>query len=55
MRSAWMNVAVNTFSIKDSAFADRINAEGKALIKEYAPRAESVYEAVERKYRRDRI
>jgi formiminotetrahydrofolate cyclodeaminase len=52
MRSAWMNVAVNTFSIKDAAFAGRVNAEGMALLDEYAPRAESVYEAVERKYRR---
>jgi formiminotetrahydrofolate cyclodeaminase len=54
LRSAWMNVAVNTYSIKDAAFADRVNAEGMALIDEYAPRAESVYEVVERKYRREK-
>jgi formiminotetrahydrofolate cyclodeaminase len=54
MRSAWMNVAVNTFSIRDGAFAARVNDEGMALMDEYAPRAESIYEAVERKYRRDK-
>jgi formiminotetrahydrofolate cyclodeaminase len=53
MRSAWMNVAVNTFSIRDGAFARRVNDEGMALMDEYAPRAERIYEAVERKYRRD--
>jgi formiminotetrahydrofolate cyclodeaminase len=54
MRSAWMNVEVNTFSIRDGAFADRVNDEGMALMDEYAPRAEEVYEAVERKYRREK-
>lgn len=53
MRSAWMNVAVNTYSIRDDAFARRVNDEGMALMEEYAPRAERIYESVERKYRRD--
>jgi formiminotetrahydrofolate cyclodeaminase len=55
MRSAWMNVAVNTFSIKDGAFAGRVNDEGTALIDEYAPRAERIYEPIEKEYRRDKI
>jgi formiminotetrahydrofolate cyclodeaminase len=54
MRSAWLNVAVNTVSIKDANFARRVNDEGELLIKEYAPRAERIYEAVERTYRRDK-
>jgi formiminotetrahydrofolate cyclodeaminase len=52
MRSAWMNVAVNTVSIEDSAFAGRVNAEGMALLDEYVPRAEKVYKTIEMKYRR---
>jgi formiminotetrahydrofolate cyclodeaminase len=53
MRSAWLNVAVNTVSIMDEAFALRVNGEGAALIDAYAPRAERIYEAIERTYRRD--
>jgi formiminotetrahydrofolate cyclodeaminase len=53
MRSAWLNVSVNTVSIKDAAFARRVNEEGESLMKEYLPRAEKVYEAVEKTCRRD--
>jgi formiminotetrahydrofolate cyclodeaminase len=52
MRSAWLNVAVNTVSINDAAFARRVNDEGRALLGEYLPRAERVYEAIEKTYRR---
>jgi formiminotetrahydrofolate cyclodeaminase len=53
MRSAWLNVAVNTVSIKDDAFARRVNEEGESFMKEYLPRAEKIYEAVEKTCRRD--
>jgi formiminotetrahydrofolate cyclodeaminase len=53
MRSAWLNVAVNTVSIRDAAFACRVNNEGMALMDRYAPRAEKIYEEIERTYRRD--
>jgi formiminotetrahydrofolate cyclodeaminase len=52
IRSAWLNVVVNTVSIRDDAFARRVNAEGEALLVEYLPRAEKVYESVESLYRR---
>jgi formiminotetrahydrofolate cyclodeaminase len=53
MRSAWLNVAVNTVSISDAAFAGRVNDEGRALMKTWVPRAEAVYEMIERTYHRD--
>jgi formiminotetrahydrofolate cyclodeaminase len=53
MRSAWLNVAVNTVSIGDGDFARRVNGEGEALLAECAPRAERLYTAVERVYRRN--
>ncbi|MDR3225963.1 MAG: cyclodeaminase/cyclohydrolase family protein [Clostridiales Family XIII bacterium] len=52
MRSAWLNVTVNTVSIRDEAFAVRVNDTGKALMQEWLPRAEAVYEAIERTYHR---
>jgi formiminotetrahydrofolate cyclodeaminase len=53
MRSAWLNVAVNTVSIKDDAFARHVNEEGESLMRDYLPRAEKVYETVEKTCRRD--
>jgi formiminotetrahydrofolate cyclodeaminase len=52
MKSAWLNVTVNTFSIKDGAFASGVNDEGAELLASYVPRAERIYEEIERAYRR---
>jgi formiminotetrahydrofolate cyclodeaminase len=53
MRSAWLNVAVNTVAIKDAGFAGRVNSEGTALMNEYIPRAEAVYADIEKSFVRD--
>jgi formiminotetrahydrofolate cyclodeaminase len=50
LRSAWLNVVVNTHLIKDAAFAGRVNAEGRALLDEYIPRAEKIYADIEGTY-----
>lgn len=47
MSSAWLNVCVNTRSLRDRDFAGRLNAEGQALIKKYEPLAEKVYRDIE--------
>jgi formiminotetrahydrofolate cyclodeaminase len=52
MRSAWLNVAVNTVSIRDADFANRVNGEGRALMEEWIPRADAVYNTIEKTYRR---
>jgi formiminotetrahydrofolate cyclodeaminase len=52
MRSAWLNVVVNTVSIRDGDFALKVNGEGRALIDEYTKRAGKIYERIERSYRR---
>ncbi|MDR1495752.1 MAG: cyclodeaminase/cyclohydrolase family protein [Clostridiales Family XIII bacterium] len=55
MRSAWLNVVVNTVSITDDSFASRVNDEGEALMREYLPRAEQIFENIEQTYRRDDV
>ncbi|MDR0518880.1 MAG: cyclodeaminase/cyclohydrolase family protein [Clostridiales Family XIII bacterium] len=52
MKSAWLNVAVNTVSISDAGFAEEVNAEGRELLGEWIPRAEAVYESIERTFAR---
>jgi formiminotetrahydrofolate cyclodeaminase len=52
MQSAWLNVCVNTVSLSDAAFAGRVNAEGRALVAKYAPRADAVYARIEARFRR---
>jgi formiminotetrahydrofolate cyclodeaminase len=52
MRSAWLNVTVNTVSISDAAFALRVNGEGTEFMRKYVPRAEHIYEDIEKRYRR---
>jgi formiminotetrahydrofolate cyclodeaminase len=46
LRSAWLNVTVNTKLIKDEAFAARVNEEGEALLEKYLPLADAIYENV---------
>ncbi|MDR0596230.1 MAG: cyclodeaminase/cyclohydrolase family protein [Clostridiales Family XIII bacterium] len=53
MRSAWLNVAVNTVSMRDGEFAGRVNAEGEALLREWIPRADAIYNGIEQTYARD--
>ncbi|MDR2163115.1 MAG: cyclodeaminase/cyclohydrolase family protein [Clostridiales Family XIII bacterium] len=53
MRSAWLNVIVNTAAINDAAFARRVDDEGRALLGEYTLRAEKVYDAIEKAHQRD--
>jgi formiminotetrahydrofolate cyclodeaminase len=52
MQSAWLNVIVNTASIKDGTFAERINAEGHDLLDEFIPRADEIYSKTEQGYAR---
>jgi formiminotetrahydrofolate cyclodeaminase len=47
LQSAWLNVCVNTMSIRDRAFADRVNGEGQALLKKYLPAADEIYAKIE--------
>ncbi|MDR3304789.1 MAG: cyclodeaminase/cyclohydrolase family protein [Clostridiales Family XIII bacterium] len=47
MQAAWLNVCVNTKSLRDRAFADRANSEGKALLEKYLPLADAVFEGIE--------
>jgi formiminotetrahydrofolate cyclodeaminase len=47
LRSAWLNVCVNTRLLKDAASAEAINAEGGALLAKYADRADEMYAKVE--------
>ncbi|MDR0817717.1 MAG: cyclodeaminase/cyclohydrolase family protein [Clostridiales Family XIII bacterium] len=52
MQSAWLNVTVNTVSIKDAAYAERLNDKGRALLDEYLPRADKLYARVEKGFER---
>ncbi|MDR2610512.1 MAG: cyclodeaminase/cyclohydrolase family protein [Clostridiales Family XIII bacterium] len=49
LRSAWLNVRVNTRLMTDAETAERIDAGGSALLAEYAARADQVYEDVEQR------
>jgi formiminotetrahydrofolate cyclodeaminase len=49
MRTAWLNVCVNTKFIKDEEYAARINVRGKMLLEKYLPIAEKTYRRVEEK------
>ena len=46
LEAAGMNVFVNTKTLKDRAFAERIEAECDAMLEEYAPRAEACASSV---------
>jgi formiminotetrahydrofolate cyclodeaminase len=52
MQSAWLNVAVNTVSIKDADYAGRLNSRGEALMQEYLPRADKLYALIEKGFER---
>jgi formiminotetrahydrofolate cyclodeaminase len=43
LQSAWINVRVNTRSIRDRAFADRADGEGMKLLSVYMSRADAIY------------
>ncbi|MDR1953281.1 MAG: cyclodeaminase/cyclohydrolase family protein [Clostridiales Family XIII bacterium] len=47
LQSAWLNVCVNTMSIRDRAFTDRVNGEGRELLEKYLPRADEIYSKIE--------
>jgi formiminotetrahydrofolate cyclodeaminase len=47
LQSAWLNVCVNTMSIRDRTFADRVNGEGRELLTKYLPLADEIYSKIE--------
>jgi len=49
IQAAWLNVCINTKSIKDRPYAERINAEGRELLAKTLPLCERVYKTVEEK------
>jgi formiminotetrahydrofolate cyclodeaminase len=48
MKTAWMNVIVNTSVLKDRPYAEARQSEGLALLTEYTRRADGVFDAVEK-------
>ncbi|MDR0357346.1 MAG: cyclodeaminase/cyclohydrolase family protein [Clostridiales Family XIII bacterium] len=47
LQSAWLNVCVNTMSIRDRAFSERTNEEGRKLIEAYSALADEIYAEAE--------
>ncbi|MDR1778886.1 MAG: cyclodeaminase/cyclohydrolase family protein [Clostridiales Family XIII bacterium] len=47
MRSAWLNVKVNTMTMRDADYAARVNAQGRALLAKYSGTAQETYGQVE--------
>ena len=47
LQSAWLNVCINTKSMKDRNYADKINREGQDLLNESMNTADKIYEYVE--------
>lgn len=47
LQSAWLNVCINTKSMMDREYAEKINIEGKNLLAEHLCLADTVYEYVE--------
>lgn len=48
--SAAVNVKINTKSMKDREYADSVNKEVDALVEEYLPLADSIFEHIYHKY-----
>ena len=47
LQSAWLNVCINTMSMKDRRYADKINEEGKDLLQKHLPLADKIYKSIE--------
>ncbi|MDR1272783.1 MAG: cyclodeaminase/cyclohydrolase family protein [Clostridiales Family XIII bacterium] len=47
MKSAWLNVIVNTSALKDRDYSDRLESEGRELLEKYLPFAEEICGRVE--------
>ena len=47
---AAVNVKINTKSMKDKEYADSVNKEVDALVEEYLPLADSIFEHIYHKY-----
>lgn len=50
LRSASLNVYINTKSMKDRAFAEEANARAAALISKYVPLADEIFARVEERF-----
>lgn len=48
LQSAWLNVCINTKSMKDRDYADRINEEGMELLRNHTLLADQIYASVEK-------
>jgi len=46
MQCAWLNVLINTKSLKDREYARRVNGEGLVLLKQAIPEADAILGAV---------
>lgn len=47
LQSAWLNVCINTKSMKDRQYADKINEEGMELLRHHLMLADKIYANVE--------
>jgi formiminotetrahydrofolate cyclodeaminase len=52
LRSAWMNVRINTKAMTDESFAERMLTEGSALLSKYEKLAGKIYGNVEKVFTR---
>ena len=50
LRSAWMNVRVNTKALQDESFAERSLTEGRTLLERYEKLAGKIYANVEKTF-----